>query len=463
MMKRATDLRPLRLLSLLLAASLAFLASCKKPDSSEEIPPVTDPITAPDPITTLPPPDPDPLPVPVHVPDPAAPQRPKGPPKGPPKPPPVSEAEGSRYRPGATGPIGELRSGNEDPAIEGTEEASKEFHTVEVFYGTNRKPTGFTEPNDYYGRERHREGPMEYGKIDVSIPLHHTVGVVERPKWYKLEFSENPKKHVVLIALEAMEPDRFFAAVGEKAGDDAEKQALLFIHGYNVAFDDAVRRTAQIAFDLDFPGTPITFSWPSQAALEGYTIDQDNAIWSVPHLTRFLVDLQEKTDIENLHIIAHSMGTRVLTEALANARDEGFDLKLNNVILAAPDIDADVFRDQILPKIGGIARKLTMYSSTGDAALKVSQKIHGNDRLGLGGPFLKLLDGVDTVNATDIDTSLLGHGYYGSQKLIVQDILNTVIRNLDPPQRDLIRNPLGAWDFRELIEGKAEEAPAVVE
>jgi esterase/lipase superfamily enzyme len=362
---------------------------------------------------------------------------------------------GSRYRPGGL-------TTNDTRATDGGAEtdaeaapASKEYHTVGVFYGTNRKPTGLRQPNDFYGTERHREGPMSYGKIDVSIPLHHTIGVVERPKWYKLEFSEDPKKHVMLLNLETLDKSVFFSEIQDRAAGGGGKEALIFIHGYNVAFPDAVQRTAQIAFDLDFPGVPITFSWPSQAALEGYTIDQDNAVWSVPHLSQFLMDLQESTDLESIHVIAHSMGTRVLTQALAQARDEGFQLKLNNVILAAPDIDADVFKEQILPKIQGVARKMTMYSSSTDTALKVSQKIHGNDRLGLGGENLRLLDGMDTVNATDIDTSLLGHGYYGSHKLVVQDILNVVIRHLDPPQRNLTKGPLGAWEFE-----KAEEAPA---
>lgn len=351
--------------------------------------------------------------------------------------------EGSRYRP--RGVDSAPRRGQApSPAAE---ESSKEYHRVEVFYGTNRKPTGVPAPNDYYGRERHREGPMDYGRVEVSIPLHHTVGVVERPKWYKLEFSEDPKKHVVLLSLKPMDKDGFFSAVAEKAGTFDKRKGLLFVHGFNVSFPSAIRRTAQIAFDLDFQGVPLAFSWPSQAALEAYTIDQDNAVWSVPHLARFLLDLQETTDLEEIHVIAHSMGTRVLTMALAAARDEGFDLKLNNVILAAPDIDADVFREQILPKITGFADRLTMYSSSGDTALKVSQKIHGNDRLGLGGPFLKLLEGMDTVNASDIDTSLIGHAYYGSHRLVVRDILNLVVRHLDPPHRDLVKGAMGEWAF----------------
>jgi esterase/lipase superfamily enzyme len=415
----------LNLPPILASLGCLLLATCEKPSEPKEEP------------------TPAPRPVPVEVPK-ETPVKPE---------PTTAETRPSRYRPG--GPKAPTREAEEQPAT--TEApASKEFHTVGVFYGTNRKPTGFREPNAFYGAERHREGPMSYGRIDVSIPLHHTIGVVERPKWYKLEFSEDPKKHVMLLKLETLDKGVFFSEIKTRAtAQDAGNEALIFIHGYNVAFPDAIQRTAQIAFDLDFHGVPIAFSWPSQAALEGYTIDQDNATWSVPHLSQFLIDLQETTDLESIHIIAHSMGTRILTQALAKAHDDGFRLKLNNIILAAPDIDADVFKEQILPKMQGIAKKTTMYSSSSDTALKVSQKIHGNDRLGLGGENLRLLDGMDTINATNIDTSLLGHGYYGSHKVVVRDILNLVIRHLDPPQRDLVKGPLGAWEF----EKAPEETP----
>lgn len=332
-----------------------------------------------------------------------------------------------------------------DPAP--TEETSKDFHTVDVYYGTNRKPTESKDNNNQYGGERHRNGPMEYGRTTISIPRHHKIGVVERPKWYKLEFSEDPKKHVTILKLKKMEADPFFSEVSETAGERPKNEALLFIHGFNVPFDDAIRRTGQIAFDLDFGGVAMAYSWPSQGKLKAYTVDEANAEWSIPHLTQFLMDLQEKTDIDKIHVIAHSMGTRVLSYALANAKDEGFDLDLHNVILAAPDIDKDVFTDQILPKITEASDKLTMYASSDDTALKLSQTIHGNGRLGLSGDDILVTTGMDTVNASGIDTSMLGHGYYGSHKVVVTDIFNLIIKGLEPPNRKLILGNLGEWDF----------------
>ena len=330
------------------------------------------------------------------------------------------------------------------------DEESNEYHTVDVYYGTDRKPTTNTTENDRYGTDRNRAGPMEYGRTTISIPLHHKIGVVERPKWYKLEFSENPKKHVTILELEKMSGESFFAEVGGTAAEKQKNEALLFIHGFNVPFDDAVRRTGQIAFDLDFGGVALAFSWPSQGSLKAYTIDEANAEWAIPHLTHFLMDLQEKTDVEKIHVIAHSMGTRVLSYALANAKDEGFDLDLNNVILAAPDIDVDVFKDQILPKITEASDTLTMYASSDDTALKVSQTIHGVARLGLSGDHILVTPGMDTINASGIDTSMIGHGYYGSAKVVVTDIFNLVIKGLEPPKRKLIPGTFGEWDFGEL-------------
>lgn len=333
-----------------------------------------------------------------------------------------------------------------------TEPASKDFHTVEVFYATDRQPVDAGGPNGSYGTERNRQGPLEFGRTEVSIPLHHSMGIIERPKWYKLEFSEDPKKHVMILKLEKMAGDQFFGRVADTAKGKEFKEGLLFIHGFNVPFDQAIRRTAQISYDLDFGGVALTYSWPSQGVLTGYTVDEENVQWSIPHLSKFLVDLQEKTHLDKIHVIAHSMGTRLLSYALANARDAGLRLQLNNVILAAPDIDADVFKEQILPKIRSSTQRLTMYASSGDAALKASQEIHGNDRLGLSGKNIMVLDGMDTVDASEIDTSLLGHAYYGSQKVVVEDLLELIIRGLDPSQRKLIPGKIGEWDFRGLTQ-----------
>ena len=72
-------------------------------------------------------------------------------------------------------------------------------------------------------------------------------------------------------------------------------------------------------------------------------MDETNAEWAVPDLKRFLADLGARSGARKIHLIAHSMGNRALTNALRELSTQAdADLSaFQEVILAAPDIDAD--------------------------------------------------------------------------------------------------------------------------
>ena len=95
---------------------------------------------------------------------------------------------------------------------------------------------------------------------------------------------------------------------------DAE---LLFIHGFRVSFDEAAKRTAQLSFDLRFPGVPMFYSWASAGSLGGYLADQSSVEWTVPHFQEFLWYAATELGAESIHVIAHSLGNRALIRALA--------------------------------------------------------------------------------------------------------------------------------------------------
>src|SRR5262245_28654371 len=118
------------------------------------------------------------------------------------------------------------------------------------------------------------------------------------------------------------------------------------IHGYNVTFEDAARRTAQIAYDLGFSGAPVFYSWLSQGTVTSYTIDESNIEWTQASLRIFLEDFFARSTAHNVYLIAHSMGNRALTHAVSSLLNENPTLKnhLRELILAAPDIDAEVFK-----------------------------------------------------------------------------------------------------------------------
>lgn len=335
-----------------------------------------------------------------------------------------------------------------EAASEEAEEEEK-FSKVDVYFATDRQRVDNTRPDLRYGPTRNMEGDhLEYGKAIVTIPDIHVPGRVERPKWWKFEFREDEKKHVVLREPKLMEEGEFYRSIQASTSSNPADELLMFVHGFNVSWGDAMRRTGQISYDLGFGGVTLCYSWPSQGSLKKYPVDKENSEWTIPHLTKVLMDLQSQTEIGKVHIIAHSMGTRALTYAIANAKDAGIELDLNNIILAAPDIDRDIFKEQILPKIEGHTDLLTMYASSDDEALKISRSFNGSPRLGLSGDSIFVIpQRMDTIDATGIDTSLLGHSYYGSQQVVVKDIFGVIVKGLLPPARSLSQGDYGEWDL----------------
>lgn len=307
--------------------------------------------------------------------------------------------------------------------------------TIKTRMETPANPRG---PGRVYGGER---GELEMGMCQVSIPKRHEVGEVERPSIFRLELQEDPTKHVVLLNVQPEPADRFMEALKARVAGSPEQEAFVFVHGYNVTFEAAAQRTAQMAFDLKFPGAPIFYSWPSQGKLLDYTVDETNVVWTVPHLKEFLVNIAQRSGARSVHLIAHSMGNRALTSALQTLSYEmkGTPPLFREVILTAPDIDADVFRRDIAPAIVQTAHRVTLYASSNDEALVMSKKVHGYPRAGDSGSGLVILPGIDTIDVSSVDTSLLGHSYYGSNGTVLADLLDLLHDSKPPLQRRWLR------------------------
>jgi esterase/lipase superfamily enzyme len=265
----------------------------------------------------------------------------------------------------------------------------------------------------------------------VSIPRDHRLGILEAPCIWKLEFRPNPAKHVVLLNVARETDDEFYTAVSGRVRGSARKEALVFVHGYNVTFEDAARRTAQLAYDLAFDGAAILYSWPSKGDLGSYVIDETNVEWTTPHLESFLSDLAAKSQARTIHLIAHSMGNRALASALGALtakRDRPLPC-FSQLVLTAPDIDADSFR-QVAHAFRSAAERTTLYASVADKALQVSKKFHGYPR---AGDCMLCVPGIDTIDASAVDTGLIGHSYYGSSRSVLSDLF-WLLREGRPPE-----------------------------
>lgn len=314
------------------------------------------------------------------------------------------------------------------------------FEVIRVFYGTDRRPEGDATVAPYYGTDR---GTLAFGSAEVSIPSKRDRGTLPRPAWWRLEFRENPARHVMVTAVRPLAREAFLADIRSTFAQASQKHALLFIHGYNVTFADALMRTAQIAFDLrsdeliEFPGVPLLYSWPSLGQTLGYLRDETLIRWTQPHFEQFLRIALSETGADVVHVIAHSMGNRALIECLSTLDLSGLpagSAVLDQVVFAAPDFDADTLAD-LAAQLSSRARRCTLYASSGDLALRTSRELRGGlRRAGESGEELLVVNGIDTIDASNVDTSLLGHGYFG-ERTILGDIFYLLKDRKSPDER----------------------------
>jgi esterase/lipase superfamily enzyme len=315
-------------------------------------------------------------------------------------------------------PIGYVpESWKEEPLVE-------PFTEITVFFGTNRSKA---REGVYYGIDR---DSMHYGRCLLSVPVNRNIGTVPRPSIWTLYRADRTKHFLIQDIAEDNHAD-FLQNLRQYLGACSSNDVLLFVHGFNVDFVSAILRTAQIAADLTFPGASLLFSWPSKGSLSplAYTHDEAQTRWALRDLREFLELVAEESGAGTIHLLAHSMGNRALTEALgrigaATSRRGG--TTFNEIVLTAPDIDTDTFVHDIAPVIVPTAKRVTLYASSKDMALAFSKTVHGYDRAGESGEKIVLLDGVDTIDVSAIDTNLVGHFYYGDNRSVLSDMFNLI-------------------------------------
>jgi esterase/lipase superfamily enzyme len=311
----------------------------------------------------------------------------------------------------------------------------KNYATVSLLYGTDRKPASTEPDRAVFGTER---GELVVGVCNVSIPRDHRVGELESPRVWKLEFRPDPSKHIVLLDTASMSQEEFRALLQQRIAKSDSRESLVFIPGYNVSFEDAARRTAQIAYDLGFRGVASFYSWPSNGKVLDYLFDEEQARRAVRYLVAYLEVILSDKDIDQVHLIAHSMGNQVLTAALqqfAARLPTGGRPRIGQIALVAPDIDAEVFRTEIAPRIVGMGHRLTLYASNRDKALEVSRTLHNYPRAGDLRDAVTIVSGMDTIDASAVDTSFVGHSYFAENRSVIADLFSLLRKDADPSER----------------------------
>lgn len=302
------------------------------------------------------------------------------------------------------------------------------------FFGGGAKPQAYTEEifivstrkSDSQPTELAPGGKARFALQYVSIPPGHKPGQIERPAFG----GPNPDQHFTVVSTSELDDDEFgqqlAAHLSGRVGSN--RDVLIYVHGFNNSTDDARMRLVQLAYDANFGGVPILFTWPSKAALLAYGADKESATASRDAYLNLLETVAETPGVGKIHILAHSMGTWLTMETLREEALSGSaDLhgKLGQVMLASPDIDLTVFKQQ-LKRLD--PSHFSVYVSKDDRALQVSATLQGDRRLGSLDPSSdrdrELIEklGVGVYDLSDLASNLIGHDNYGDAPQVVRQI-----------------------------------------
>lgn len=332
----------------------------------------------------------------------------------------------------------------------------KPYATVDVFFGTDRKQEAnrqkFERQLASFGTQSGRK--LALGKASVTVPKQgRSGGQITRPDWdvLVLRFSlrnEDLARDFTIFGVDVLDQATFISQVQEqrRKSQRYKDQAFVFVHGFNVSFDDAVFRAAQMSFDTGFDGVPFVFSWPSIAGLTGYILDRTRAQAAEDYLREFIELIERQSGAKQIHLIAHSMGSDPLLRVLRYMSDRppagapSRTPRFGEIILAAPDVTRETF-EQAVPRIKALGSGMTLYASSNDWALRVSQELlRGEPPAGwvpATGPLV--VSGVDTIDISRASTDFfsLNHSTFADREQLLKDMGGLLEKGTRPPNTRL--------------------------
>lgn len=274
---------------------------------------------------------------------------------------------------------------------------------------------------------------LKVDAVTISIPpdANRKVGQVQWPK----KLPPNPLKDFTTVSVEPIASEAQTRG-WIKRHSPKDRRVLVFVHGFNNRYEESVYRFAQIVHDSGSDVIPVVFTWPSRASIFDYNYDKESTNYSRDALEEMLTRLAKDSSVSDITVMAHSMGTWLAVEALRQMaiRNGRVYTKINNVILAAPDLDVDVFSRQYT-SLGKDKPKFTLFVSQDDRALSLSRRISGNvDRLGQidpsAEPYRSALEkaGITVLDLTKLKSGdTLNHGKFAESPEVVRLIGDRLI------------------------------------
>jgi esterase/lipase superfamily enzyme len=310
---------------------------------------------------------------------------------------------------------------------------------VALLFATNREVEIGAESIDFNGE---RATEMTFGVARVRVPEDHKIGRLELQRtrrWLCIKCGPellDKKRHFFVKEIGIVPKEKFADAVSS----DSTHTAIVFVHGFNTSFSEGLMRFAQIVWDMQFKSTPILFSWPSRGGVTDYAYDLNSALGARQRFVELIKLLCTDGGVTKLHIIAHSMGNFLVLDALNQVMTSGSPLPLSEIVMAAPDVDIDLF-ESLAKNLRPFAKGMTLYASSKDKALVASRLVAKKERAGdvfAGGPVI--VPGIESIDVSALGNELFGlnHNTFAANRSLVDDIGRLILTGHRPPN---IRSP----------------------
>jgi len=279
---------------------------------------------------------------------------------------------------------------------------------VPVLYATNRNLDDSVATDLSYTSAR---APVSFGAASVALSPRKE-GESPFADWTRWQpRPDAAQSRNELLGVSPLDASTFGAKLNTVAGMGEARPVLLYVHGFRRDFEIVAVETAAIAYETDFDGMAMFFSWPSSNSVFGYVSDTTNMRWAAADLADTLKYLLDHDAVSTVHVIAHSLGANGLLEALDDlSRDEAArNDKLGEIVLSSPDVDSDLFRRDFLPMLRELGVRVTLYATDSDVPLQTSHAVNRVERLGDAKSAIFIADGVETIVYSDVVTILNSH------------------------------------------------------
>lgn len=290
-------------------------------------------------------------------------------------------------------------------------------HPAMVLFATDRLPESLP-PVTFLSEMNFSENGMSYGaKCEDPVATATVTVHCDEPEWLQGKPQEGLQKAEFLGAIHA-----------------ANSDVVLFVHGFNYSFDESLQIALRIVQRTGVQAIPVAYSWPSQNRISAYGVDYDRNEWTIEHLLDLIQEIVSALpEGKVLHIVAHSMGNRAVLAALSRSKLP--EQKLGQLVMIAPDVDSEIFKDLVL-RAGPFQQK-TLYVSNHDWALRAAGWLRpGAYRAGDARKQYVVVKGVDTVDMSPLSAGRVGHSVYDYSQSMFDD-LGGVLKDQPPATRKL--------------------------